>query len=56
MQNQIPDLSDPSLYDNRELSLLEYNQRVLEEAGDSDNPLLERLRYLCFQIWISALR
>ena len=43
-----PDLSDPSLYYNRELSLLEYNQRVLEEAEDANNPLLERLRYLCF--------
>ena len=43
-----PDLSDPSLYYNRELSLLEYNQRVLDEAQDADNPLLERLRYLCF--------
>ena len=40
-------LSDPSLYNNRELSLLEYDQRVLEEAYDSSNPLLERLRFLC---------
>jgi polyphosphate kinase len=42
-----PDLSDPSLYNNRELSLLEYHQRVLEEADDQTNPLLERLRFLC---------
>ncbi len=41
------DLSDPSLYNNRELSLLEYHQRVLEEADDSSNPLLERLKFLC---------
>jgi polyphosphate kinase len=41
-----PDLSDPSLYNNRELSLLEYHQRVLEEADDATNPLLERLRFL----------
>src|SRR5690242_3022509 len=41
-----PDLSDPSLYNNRELSLLEYHQRVLEEADDASNPLLERLRFL----------
>ncbi|MBV9733165.1 MAG: polyphosphate kinase, partial [Verrucomicrobia bacterium] len=41
-----PDLSNPSLYNNRELSLLEYHQRVLEEAGDASNPLLERLRFL----------
>src|SRR5208282_4127987 len=40
-------LSDPSLYNNRELSLLEYDQRVLEEAYDSSNPLLERLKFLC---------
>jgi polyphosphate kinase len=40
-------LSDPSLYNNRELSLLEYNQRVLEEAEDPNNPLLERLKFLC---------
>jgi polyphosphate kinase len=40
-------LSDPSLYNNRELSLLEYNERVLEEAQDPGNPILERLRFLC---------
>src|SRR6202521_1613593 len=40
-------LSDPSLYNNRELSLLEFNQRVLEEAQDPSNPLLERLKFLC---------
>jgi polyphosphate kinase len=42
-----PDLSNPSLYNNRELSLLEYHERVLEEADDASNPLLERLRFLC---------
>jgi polyphosphate kinase len=42
-----PDLSNPSLYNNRELSLLEYHQRVLEEVDDASNPLLERLRFLC---------
>ncbi|MBV9672608.1 MAG: RNA degradosome polyphosphate kinase, partial [Verrucomicrobia bacterium] len=43
-----PDLSNPSFYFNRELSLLEYDQRLLEEAQDPGNPLLERLRFLCF--------
>jgi hypothetical protein len=39
--------SDPSLYMNRELSWLEFNQRVLEEAQDPSSPLLERLKFLC---------
>jgi len=40
------DLDDPSLYLNRELSLLAFQQRVLEEALDESNPLLERLKFL----------
>jgi polyphosphate kinase len=39
--------SDPSLYINRKLSWLEFNQRVLEEAQDPGSPLLERLKFLC---------
>jgi polyphosphate kinase len=39
--------TDPSLYINRELSWLEFNQRVLEESQDSKNPLLERVKFLC---------
>ncbi|MEJ2646082.1 MAG: hypothetical protein P8180_14390, partial [Gammaproteobacteria bacterium] len=41
------DLSQPDLYINRELSLLAFNKRVLEQAKDEGTPLLERLRFLC---------
>jgi polyphosphate kinase len=39
-------LDDPELYINRELSLLEFQRRVLEEAQDPANPLLERVKFL----------
>jgi polyphosphate kinase len=41
-----PALDDPSLFINRELSLLAFQSRVLEEAEDDQNPLLERLKFL----------
>jgi polyphosphate kinase len=58
-------LEDSSLYVSRELSWLEFNDRVLEEALDETNPLLERLKFIAiygtnldeyFMIRISALK
>ncbi len=40
------DLNDPRLFINRELSLLEFQRRVLDEARDESNPLLERVKFL----------
>src|SRR5215468_6306874 len=39
-------LDSPELYINRELSLLEFQKRVLQEAQDPGNPLLERVKFL----------
>jgi len=39
-------LESSELYINRELSLLEFQKRVLEQAQDPDNPLLERIKFL----------
>ena len=41
-----PDLNAPDLYLNRELTWLTFNRRVLHEAQDERNPLLERVKFL----------
>jgi len=59
------DLTSPSLYLNRELSLLEFQRRVLEEAWDESKPLLERIKFLAifgsnmdefFMVRVSGIR
>ncbi len=48
-----PDLEDPSLYFNREVSWLDFNDRVLQLAEDTSVPLLERVKFCA--IWESNL-
>ena len=60
-----PNLKSPEFYLNRELSFLEFNQRVLEQAKDESLPLLERVKFLAiscsnldefFEIRVSGLK
>lgn len=44
--NETTTFDNPDYYINRELSNLEFNQRVLAQALDEKHPLLERLKYL----------
>src|SRR5690349_22110623 len=46
LASEVAVLGGPSLYFNRELSWLEFNRRVLEEAQDPRVPLLERVKFL----------
>jgi polyphosphate kinase len=41
-----PDLNSPALFINRELSLLQFQERVLAQARDRRHPLLERLKFI----------
>src|SRR6204780_2494243 len=59
------DLQTPQLYLNRELSFLEFNQRVLDQAKDGRIPLQERVKFLCiscanldefFEIRVASLK
>ena len=44
--DKIIDFKNPKLYENRELSWIKFDERVLEEARDKNIPLLERLKFL----------
>ncbi len=64
-KTQLIDFKKPEYYLNRQLSLLEFNWRVLQQASDESIPLLERLRFLCifstnmdefFEIRVSGLQ
>ncbi|WJE16692.1 RNA degradosome polyphosphate kinase [Halobacillus sp. ACCC02827] len=46
MEDEKAVLGRPDYYNNRELSWLAFNERVLAEALDLDNPLMERLKFL----------
>src|SRR5437763_3210190 len=44
--SQVSGLERPELYINRDLSWIEFNRRVFEEAQDTRHPLLERVKFL----------
>ena len=52
VETQRANLSDPSLYINRELSYLYFIERVLAQARDERHPLLERMRFLAISATI----
>ena len=64
-KTDIEAFTDPTLFINRELSLLDFQQRVLSEAQDENNPLLERVKFLAifgsnmdefFMVRVSGIR
>ena len=44
--HEFNELDNPAYYNNRELSWLSFNKRVLDEAFDKNNPLIERLKFI----------
>ena len=46
VQTPSNELEQPDLYINRELSWIEFNRRVFEEAQDERHPLLERIKFI----------
>ena len=64
-ETELIDFRLPEYYLNRQLSLLEFNSRVLQQARNESIPLLERLRFLCifntnmdefFEVRVSGLQ